>query len=454
MTYKPKLPIQPDNFNVGVTNTTKVVTAAGGILTLNLQETNYAIINASSAFQINTPTGGYGSCNLLVDVSSGPITLTLGTNVYTTSSSLSLANGPHILKIAKFSDTETIVTLIYTPITNILAVARTGTVYRQFDLDTGELIYESPFISQWVNGDRWEFSPDKKYIIDSGGYVHLAADKTYLNRLTGADSTRDLVCFSSDNKYVITWGGTTGNVYEINTGTADTWPIVYSHSKLVEAACFCHSNTRLLGGHPGSGSSGKYFNTLFNTSDPDPANWVPIAGGLSDDGGSSYNTRLRLSPNGTYIAASYTGTLYGTPPNNWLQLWDITNPNYFVHTVPPSFVGVPNDATDVDWSPDGSMLACTHNGSPFFTVYETTGWTKLVSVSAPPNPIPYSIPYSCTFSADGSLLILGIYVTDTIEPISNSLLFYDTTTWEEVSILVSPYTAPIQSVRLISRNYV
>lgn len=437
MTYKPKLPIQPDNFNVGVTNTTKVVTAAGGVLTLNLQETNYAIINASSAFQINTPTGGYGSCNLLVDVSSGPITLTLGTNVYTTSSSLSLANGPHILKIAKFSDTETIVTLIYTPITNILAVGSYSSVGIQlYNLDTGDLIFTYNS-TQSGTANEIQYSPNKLYIAKEDGKIFDAnySIGTFIEDL-GGDNSRYGLCWRNDAQQLAYVGPDT-YLLVVDTTNPDPalWtPVFDSTARAFTSGCWAASNTRFLQCHPGqSPYAGKYYRTLY-----DASTWSTIA--LPTSGYASASYSCRLSPDGSTIAIGNLDV------GATLEFWDVATWTQFV---PPGFVypqGGVHSVYDLDWSADGSMLACVHTSSPFFTVYDTSTWSKIST----PSVFPNARGLSCTFTPDGSTLIVGC-----LSGAGETISFYDTSTWNQITgVLTSVPTHTVSELRLLQRDYV
>ena len=81
-------------------------------------------------------------------------------------------------------------------------------------------------------------------------------------------------------------------------------------------------------------------------------------------------------------------------------------------------VFLPSTANGCAFSPDGSLLAVEHQGSPYITIYNTSTWTKLAN----PSTLPSNTAYGCAFSPDGSLLA----VAHTNSPY---ITVYDTSTW-------------------------
>ena len=81
-------------------------------------------------------------------------------------------------------------------------------------------------------------------------------------------------------------------------------------------------------------------------------------------------------------------------------------------------ITVPSTSYGCAFSPDGSLLAVAHGGSPNITIYNTSDWSKVTD----PAQLPTSTGYGCAFSPDGSLLA----VAHTESPYITT---YDTSTW-------------------------
>lgn len=113
MSYIPTLPVYTDNAIVGYTNTYESITISGGALTPSLTTSALKLLTGVTAtFSIEEPTGSSGACIVVFNVDSGdlPITLTLGTGVYTTTA-LDLVAGYNSIKFLKFGTNKTIVQL-------------------------------------------------------------------------------------------------------------------------------------------------------------------------------------------------------------------------------------------------------------------------------------------------------------------------------------------------------
>ena len=81
-------------------------------------------------------------------------------------------------------------------------------------------------------------------------------------------------------------------------------------------------------------------------------------------------------------------------------------------------VAVPSAGSGCAFSPDGSLLAVAHGGSPNITIYNTSNWSKVTN----PAQLPPSTGYGCAFSPDGSLLAVA-------HDSSPCITVYDTDTW-------------------------
>ena len=75
-------------------------------------------------------------------------------------------------------------------------------------------------------------------------------------------------------------------------------------------------------------------------------------------------------------------------------------------------------ATDCAFSPDGTLLAVSHNSSPYITIYNTSTWAKLAN----PSTLPTGNATGCAFSPYGSLLAVAHYS-------SPYITVYNTSTW-------------------------
>ena len=66
-------------------------------------------------------------------------------------------------------------------------------------------------------------------------------------------------------------------------------------------------------------------------------------------------------------------------------------------------VSLPSTGNGCAFSPDGSLLAVAHAGSPYITIYNTSTWAKLANPSA----LPSNNANGCAFSPDGTLLAVA-----------------------------------------------
>ena len=80
----------------------------------------------------------------------------------------------------------------------------------------------------------------------------------------------------------------------------------------------------------------------------------------------------------------------------------------------------PSTSNGVSFSPDGSLCAVAHVGSPNLTVYNTSNWSKVAISSTPP-----SISIGVSFSPDGSLCAVA-------HNNSPFLTVYNTSDWSKV----------------------
>ena len=81
-------------------------------------------------------------------------------------------------------------------------------------------------------------------------------------------------------------------------------------------------------------------------------------------------------------------------------------------------VSMSSAANGCVFSPDGTLLAVAHGGSPYITIYNTSTWTKLAN----PSVLPSNTANGCAFSPDGTLLAVA-------HGGSPYITIYDTSTW-------------------------
>ena len=81
-------------------------------------------------------------------------------------------------------------------------------------------------------------------------------------------------------------------------------------------------------------------------------------------------------------------------------------------------VSVSSTANGCAFSPDGTLLAVAHSGSPYITIYNTSTWAKLAN----PSVLPSSNATGCAFSPDGTLLAVA-------HSGSPYITVYNTSTW-------------------------
>jgi len=121
MTYKPKLPIKTDNYNVGVTNSVKVIDALDDewlfdtetYITPNLAAANLRIIpDLYFDFRLDEPINGSGSCSIIFTQWDDTWTqyITEGTNVII-ENNVPIEFGIYILEIYKSDTSGTIANL-------------------------------------------------------------------------------------------------------------------------------------------------------------------------------------------------------------------------------------------------------------------------------------------------------------------------------------------------------
>ena len=85
-------------------------------------------------------------------------------------------------------------------------------------------------------------------------------------------------------------------------------------------------------------------------------------------------------------------------------------------------IPLPSTGFGCAFSPDGTLLAVAHGGSPHITIYNTSTWAKLAN----PSVLPPSTANGCAFSPDGTLLAVA-------HGGSPYATFYNTSTWAATS---------------------
>ncbi len=90
-------------------------------------------------------------------------------------------------------------------------------------------------------------------------------------------------------------------------------------------------------------------------------------------------------------------------------------------------ITLPSTAYGCAFSPDGTLLAVAHVGSPYITIYNTSTWAKLAN----PSILPSNTAYGCAFSPDGTLLAVA-HVG------SPYITVYNTSTWATTPGFLTP----------------
>jgi len=103
---------------------------------------------------------------------------------------------------------------------------------------------------------------------------------------------------------------------------------------------------------------------------------------------------LSVSPDGSKLAVAVGTNSAATS----IVVYDLSTWGTISVTAPRAYYG-----RSVAWSPDGSKLAIALNNSPYITIYETSGWTRLEN----PTSRMGNAHYSVEWSLDGRFLAFG-----------------------------------------------
>lgn len=110
---------------------------------------------------------------------------------------------------------------------------------------------------------------------------------------------------------------------------------------------------------------------------------------------------------------------------------ELVNTTTWVASNPSSTVL--GNARDVDYNLDGSRMAVGHTSTPYITIYETSGYTKVTG----PSLIPDDDVFGLEYSHDGTMLAVAIRGTGVT---GDTLYIYDTTTWARTIPVTQPNT--------------
>jgi len=87
-----------------------------------------------------------------------------------------------------------------------------------------------------------------------------------------------------------------------------------------------------------------------------------------------------------------------------------------------------NTANGCAFSPDGALLAVAHYNSPYITIYNTSSWSKVAN----PATLPPNNANGCAFSPDGALLAVA-------HNSSPYVTIYNTSDWSKAAGVVPIY---------------
>jgi hypothetical protein len=112
--------------------------------------------------------------------------------------------------------------------------------------------------------------------------------------------------------------------------------------------------------------------------------------------GSLYITCMEFSPDGTYLACGMSSTPY-------IYLYKRTGDTFIKQSNPGNLPA--STATCINWSSDSAFLCVTHNTSPKFTVYSRSGDT--FTKTSNPGTLPSGTPNIGLFSPDTNYLVIS-----------------------------------------------